>query len=165
MPAVRTVALGDHARAVDASAQHVWCVVGDQLLGFDAKGDRRVEFSAPAGTTSVAADGDLVVLAGATGWVRRMGGGQAVADRTVWSDVLAGRRCSDPELITGGGAVWVVDRATSAAFRLGPAGAAGIAAAGPPVSPDADRFAADGDRLWWTSRLDTCCGVGPRPWI
>lgn len=52
-----------------------------------------------------------------------------------------------PLLVSGGGAVWAIDRATSRAWQVREAGILDAARR----VPGLDRAAADGNRLWWTT--------------
>jgi hypothetical protein len=72
----------------------------------------------------------------------------------------------EPALLSGGGAIWLVDLRSGRAWHLRDAGTL----IGPVVVTDVDHAAVDGHRLWWTSRHDTVLrssgheieiGVGP----
>lgn len=126
-----------------AGGAAVWCAAGGRLLAFGDAGERLRDVAAPRGLTQLAAAGELLV---------------AVVDaRVAWlaadsGKVVAHRAAGEaPELVTGGGAVWAVDRAAATAWRVLEAGTLNA----PRRVPGIERAAADGDRLWWTTREGT----------
>jgi hypothetical protein len=129
--------------AVAGGGGTVWCATGDRLLAFDETGALRIEVSAPGAVHQLAATSDLLVAvrdAGVLSWLDP-GTGQEVASRPVGSAL---------ELVSGGGAIWAIDRLGSRARRVEATGTLGAAHAVAGI----DRAAADGDRFWWTSTGD-----------
>jgi len=139
-----------HAAAADAAA--AWCAIGDRLLAYSPDGEPRGEAPAPEGLLGLAAAGGALAAALEPGLV-------------AWLDAESGRETArapvggEPEVGAGGGAIWVVDRASGRARRLVDRGVLGEPVEVGPV----DRFAPDGERLWWTSRDDTLLRGGPQP--
>jgi hypothetical protein len=151
MTELRTVSLPDVPTAVASDGQAVWCVVGSRLVSYEAAGAPRHEVPAPAQLGSLAAAGDTLAAA-AVGVV-------------VWLDPSEGavraRRPvgGEPVVVAGGGAVWAYDGSSGRAWRL-----VGEGVLGEPVPlPEADAIAADGERIWWTSREDTLLRGGNGP--
>ena len=147
----RTVALPGVAQAATADAATVWCVAAGRLLGFEAAGSPLIDVAAPEGVGALAAAGGTLAAAqpGVIAWLEPK-------DGSVRARAPIG---GEPELVAGGGAVWAFDRSTARAWRL-----AGEGALAEPVAvPGADRLAADGERVWWTSREDTLLRGGDRP--
>jgi hypothetical protein len=146
------LALPGVARAAAAGAAAVWCAIGDRLLAYSPEGEPRGEAPAPEGLLGLAAAGGTLAAALEPGLV-------------AWLDPESGRERSrapvggEPEVGAGGGAIWVVDRASGRARRLADEGVLGEPVEVGPV----DRFAPDGERLWWTSRDDTLLRGGPQP--
>jgi hypothetical protein len=87
---------------------------------------------AVSGTSLIAA-----LDSGAIAWLDSRSG-RVIAERPAGTALL---------LVSGGGAVWAIDRSTSRAWRVRETG---VLDAARPV-PGVDRAAADGNRLWWTT--------------
>lgn len=122
----------------------VWCVAEDRLLAFEAGGARGLDAPIDSGVTSLGAAATLLAATfdpGVVAWLDPRSG--AVLRRFP----LGG----EPRLVSGAGSVWAVDARTARAWRLGGPGTL----IGPHAVPGVDRAAADGERLWWTSREDT----------
>lgn len=129
--------------AVAGGGDTVWCATGERLLAFDETGATRIDVSAPGSVIQLAATSDVLVAvlgSGVLAWLDPRTG-QEVATRPVGSAL---------ELLSGGGAIWAIDRLGSRARRLDAPGTLGAAHAVAGI----DRAAADGDRLWWTSTGD-----------
>ncbi len=142
------VALPGVAHAAAAGADRVWCAIGDRLLAYSPEGEPRGEAPAPDRVLSLAAASNVLAAAlepGIVAWLDPQSGDERTR-------VPAG---SEPEVGAGGGAIWVV--ADGRARRLAAEGLLG-----PAVEVGAvDRFAPDGERLWWTS--GTRLHGGPQP--
>lgn len=159
MPQTRIVGLPGAARAVAASGAAVWCAVDDVLYRFDAGGTLKDETPAPTGLRSLAVHGGQLVAAGEPGLVRWLPtvGTEAASDQP---PVRVARQVGpQPDVIAGGGAVWVIERGFGRVHRVTEGGAL----VDPGMVPNADRLAADGARLWWTSREDTLLRGGAQP--
>lgn len=120
------------------------CVAGGRLLAFNDVGEAVLELPLTQDVTQLACTRDLLVAVTAS-------------RRLVWLDqetgrVLAEKSAGDaPRLVSGGGAIWAVDSPSSRAWRVREPGVLDA----PLDAPGIDEAAADGDRLWWTSRYDT----------
>ncbi len=146
------LALPGVARAAAAGTASVWCAIGDRLLAYSPDGEPRAQAPAPEGLLGLAAAGGMLAVALEPGLV-------------AWLDPESGRELArapagaEPEVGAGGDAIWVVDHASG---RARPLAAEGLL--GEPVDVSGvDRFAPDGERLWWTSRYDTLLRGGPQP--
>jgi hypothetical protein len=150
MTSSRTVALPAAATAATADAAAVWCVSADRLLAFDAAGSQRWDVAAPAGVGTLAAAGGTLVAAlpGMIAWLDQKDG--SIRARTPVG--------GEPEVLAGGGAIWAFDPKTARAWRLADEGLGR-----PATLAGADRLAADGERIWWTSHEDTLLRGGDRP--
>lgn len=117
----------------------VWCAAGGRLLGFTENGTRRFDVPLLDGVNHIGAGRGLLVASlgpGTIAWLDPRSG-------SVLAKQPAG---AAPLLVSGGGAVWAVDRSMSMAWRVREDGALDAAR----LVPGVDRVAADGDRLWWT---------------
>lgn len=120
------------------------CVAGGRLLSFSSSGEADLDVPMTQAVTQLACTRELLV---------------AVAEnhRLVWLDPATGRLLAEraagdtPRLVAGGGAIWAVDPSTSRVWRIREQGVLDA----PRIAPGIDQAAADGDRLWWTSRHDT----------
>jgi hypothetical protein len=139
------VSLAGPPVAAASDAESVWIVAGDRLEAYDADAHRRWEAGAPRAVTALAAVGDGMLVAavetGSLAWIDGRSG-EVVARQSLGGDLT---------VAAGGGAAWAVDRRHERAWRVAPDGSR----AGPVALPGVDRFAADGERIWWTSRHDT----------
>jgi hypothetical protein len=138
--------------AAAADGETVWCVAGGRFLRFDGNGRPRVNTPIAPGVRSVGAVGSTVAATldpGVVAWLDSSSG-KALRQRPASGDAV---------LVTGGGSIWAVDARTGRAWRLGEPGTL----IGPLAVPGVDRAAADGDRLWWTSRHDSTLRGGARP--
>ena len=137
--------------AAAADGDTVWCVARDRLVAFDAPGTQRRDAPIGAGVRSLAASGQMLVAVVEPGVI-------------VWLDPESGTATQrrpvggTPVLVAGGGAVWAVDVGSGRAWRVADAGAV----LGPTIVADVDRAAADGERLWWTSKRDAFLREGAR---
>jgi len=137
--------------AAAADGDTVWCVARDRLVAFDAAGTQRRDAPIGAGVRSLAASGQMLVAVVEPGVI-------------VWLDPESGTATQrrpvggTPVLVAGGGAVWAVDVGSGRAWRVADAGAV----LGPTIVADVDRAAADGERLWWTSKRDAFLREGAR---
>ena len=144
-----TVRLPEPATAAAAAGETIWCAAGDRMLSFTATGEERLDVAALNGLRSLGADGDSVVAALDPGVV-------------VWLDLESARERErvplggEIDLVSGDQRVWALDRRAGRAWRLDGPGTTGRALALGPV----DRAAAEGDRLWWTSREDSLLRTG-----
>lgn len=127
-----------------AGGDTAWCAAGERLLGFTATGTLRLDVPLAKGVTQLASVGESLIA--------------VIESRHVaWLDptsgnVLATRVTgSAPQLVSGGGAVWVVDRAMSRAWKVRETGVLDA----PRNVQSVDRVAVDGDRLWWTTSNGT----------
>lgn len=151
MDDVDTVRLPGPAIAAAAAGETVWCAAGDRLLSYSATGEERFDTAAPEGLRSLGAGGDGIAATLDTGVI-------------VWFDPETGetrKRASlagEIDLVSGDQHMWAVDREAGRGWRLDGPGMTGRALALGPV----DRAAAEGDRLWWTSREDTLLRGGDR---
>jgi hypothetical protein len=147
-----TLALPAPVRAAAADAARVWCALEGRLLAYDPGGSPLLEAAAPPGLVGlVAAPGALVAVLepGTVAWLDPDSG------REQQRRLLGG----ELSVAAGDGGVWVVDRGTAQAWRL-----TGPGQLDEPVPlGSVDRFAAQGDRLWWTSPHDTLLRGGTRP--
>jgi hypothetical protein len=137
----RIVELPGPCVAAAGGSDMVWCVAGKRLLGFTERGEGRVDSALDVAVSGLAVNGSTLVAvldSGAIGWLDAASG-RVIAQRP------AGSAAS---LVAGGGAVWAVDPSTSRAWRVGEEDVLGNSR---PV-PGLERAAADGDRLWWTTR-------------
>jgi hypothetical protein len=120
------------------------CVAGGRLLAFNDAGEALLDVPMTQDVTQLACARDLLVAIIKSG-------------RLAWLDpetgrVLAEQAAGDaPRLVSGGGAIWAVDTPSSRAWRVRETGVLDA----PRSAPGIDEAAADGDRLWWTSRDDT----------
>lgn len=130
----------------------MWCVAAGRVLRFDGSGNPTLDAPSAPGVRSLGAAGGTLAATLDPGVV-------------AWLDSASGavRRerpgCGDAVLVSGGGAVWAVDARGGRAWRLGEPGTLSA----PIAVPGVDRAAADGERLWWTSRHDTTLRGGDRP--
>lgn len=139
--------LCDAAAATDDT---VWAAAGGRLLAFEAAGTLRLDLPL-SGVRSLGASGSHLA---------------AILDDKVmvWLHPRNGREegrrpvGQTAVLVSGGGAVWVIDEASGEGLRLGEPGQLLERV---PMS-GVDRAAADGDRLWWMSRADTKLRDGSR---
>jgi hypothetical protein len=147
----RTIALPGAADAATADATTVWCVAAGRLLAFEAAGSLLLDVAAAEGVGTLAAAGGTLAAAqpGVIAWLEPKDG--SVRARTPVG--------GEPEVMTGGGAIWAFDRRAGRAWRLADEGTL----AEPVGVPGADRLAPDGGRVWWTSRDDTLLRGGDRP--
>src|SRR4051794_24498440 len=105
------LALPGVARTAAASAAAVWCAIGERLLAYSPDGELRGEAPAPEGLLGLAAAGGVLAAALEPGLV-------------AWLDPESGVERArapvggEPEVAAGGGAIWVVDRASGRARRL-----------------------------------------------
>jgi hypothetical protein len=130
--------------AAAGGGDSVWCATSTRLLAFDGAGARRLDVAAPGRVTQLAATSTLLVAVvghGVLAWLDRRTGGVA-ATAPVGGSV---------ELLSGGEAIWALDRSAARAMHVE---ANGAVSAAHPV-PGIDRAAADGPRLWWTTTRDS----------
>jgi hypothetical protein len=138
------VELPDRSVAAAGGGDTVWCAAGGRLLAFTEDGTRRLDVPLADRVTALAAGPALLVAVLASGaivWLDAQRGGVLI-ERPIGGA---------PTLVSGGGAVWAIDRSTSRAWRLGERGTLGP----PRAIPGVDHVAADGDRLWWTTTTAT----------
>jgi hypothetical protein len=149
---VAIVALPGRAVGAATDGATVWCAAGGRLLAFEAAGSPLLDVPAPPRLRGLAAGPDVVVAALEPGLLVWLDPGSA-------SEQLRHPVGGQPELAAGGGTVWALDRRSGRAWRL-----AGVGAVSEPLClPSVDRIAADGERIWWTSRDDTLLRGGARP--
>lgn len=127
-----------------AGGDTAWCAAGDRLLAFTETGSVRHDVPLTTGVSQLAAvDASLVATIDSS--------------RVAWLDPGSGRVLAAqaiggvPQLVSGGGAVWAIDPDSSRAWRVretrmldAPRRVQGV-----------DRAAAEGDRLWWTTKDGT----------
>jgi hypothetical protein len=147
-----TLPLPGPVRAAAADAARVWCAVEGRLLAYAPGGSPLLEAPAPPGLVGLAAAPGVLVAALAGG---------AVA----WLDPDSGREQlrrplgGELAVVAGDGGTWAVDPGAARAWRL-----TGPGQLDEPVRlGTVDRFAAQGDRLWWTSPHDTLLRGGSQP--
>ena len=120
------------------------CVVGGRLLSFSGSGEAVFDVPMTQAVTQLACTRELLV---------------AVAEnhRLVWLDPATGRLLAEraagdtPRLVAGSRPGWAVDPVDIARLENSRTGVLDA----PRIAPGTDQAAADGDRLWWTSRHDT----------
>ncbi|BFU95577.1 MAG: hypothetical protein NTNFB02_22990 [Nitrospira sp.] len=128
----------------------MWCASGGRLLAFEANGAPRLDLPFP-GVHSLGASGSRLAAILDDGLI-------------VWLDLRSGREVGrlpigrTAVLVSGGGAMWAIDEASGEGMRLGEPGR--LIARVP--MPGLDCAAADGERVWWLSRLDTKLRDGTR---
>jgi len=128
--------------AAAADDDTVWCAADGRLLVFDAAGRLQHDVDAPADILSLGAAGGRIAATlepGVIAWLDPSTG-----------DVLGRRLVGGAPTLVSGSAIWSVDAASGRAWRLADPGVA----IGPRAVSDIDRAAADGERLWWTTRGD-----------
>jgi hypothetical protein len=142
---VAVVELPAPAEAATAEGSTVWCLARGHLLRLAAGGAaadvHRVEISGDA--VSVAAAGGILAVATAAGSV-------------IWLDQLTGAALGEhalggPVELFGGDHLWALDRPGGRALRLAPGDGVETVV----VARGVDRFAAGGDRAWWTAHDDS----------
>lgn len=151
MTTASIIELPDRWTAAAASPAGVWCAAGRRLLAFDEAGGRRLEVPLSDEVTCLAAASRWLVAvqpAGTLAWLN-------ADDGTVRATQPAGRSTA---LISGGGAVWALDRDAGRAWRADEPGAPRDLR----LLPDVDQAASDGERLWWTSTRDAWLRDGER---
>jgi hypothetical protein len=130
--------------AAAADGRAVWCATGHRLLAFESAGALRLDVGVTPGLRSLGVAGMMVAATldpGVVAWIDPHSG--EVARRVP----IGG----EPTLVSGGGAIWMVDAASGRAWQLMEAGML----TDPIVVAGVDRAAADGPQLWWTSRYDS----------
>jgi hypothetical protein len=137
-------------RAAAATDDTVWCAAGDRLLAFEAAGTPKLDLPV-SGVRSLGASGSQLVAILQDGVL-------------IWLDPRNGREMGQlpiaqtAVLVSGGGAVWAIDEASGIGLRPGEP----RQVAAQLRLPGVDAAAADGERLWWTSRHDTMLRDGSR---
>jgi hypothetical protein len=146
------LALPGPVRAAAADGARMWCAAGGRLMAYAPTGAVLLDVPEPAGLGSLAAGAGVVAAAlepGTVAWLDP-GTGAERHRRPVGGD---------PVVTAGGGGLWALDRRSQRAWCLIDVGVL----AEPVALTGLDRFAPEGDRIWWTSRDDTLLRGGARP--
>lgn len=152
MVEVSSLALPGPVRAAAADAARVWCATEGRLVAYDPGGSPLLEAPAPASLVGLAAAPGVLIAAlepGIVAWLDP-DSGQEHLRRSLGGDLA---------VAADDGGVWAVDRSSQRAWRLTEAGGLDE----PVLLGTVDRFAPQGDRLWWTSPHDTLLRGGTQP--